>query len=84
MCKSSKNFETRGPSIIQIIWIRQIKFFRNFSQKFVITIFVEIIFEPNCHLKSIIKTMGAFDENSRFSFLKNEFLQIFDDLFTMT
>ena len=73
-------------SILQIffiIWIslKNIKYeiFRDFSWKFVITIFVkkDFHFELN---RPKIETMSASDQNSNMPFLRNEFSKIFEDL----
>ena len=62
--------------------------FRDVSWKFVITIFVKMMFWLWTKLSSEeyikIDTMSASDQISNMPFLRNEFSKIFQDLFTMT
>ena len=59
----------------------------NFSQLFVTTILVKkyiLIINLNVISRVKIETTSASDQNSNMAFLRNEFSEIFENLFTMT
>ena len=74
--------------IILISLKKKNAYFCNLMWKFVITIFLKIIFWLWISLSFEeyikIETMRASDQNSSMPFLRNELLKIFEDLFTMT